>query len=345
MSVESELNFSAGGVHEVAASVDGFILAGHYDIPDLADAAIAALTDYRAVWSTLNPLATLPDGRALNPPVLTRGSRSKAQHIAKRASLMLDFDPPRPANAMSANEEHDAALAQARECRTWLRSLGWPLLPLCDSGSGAHLRPRVEMTSDGESSRLVQRLLESLHHRYSFVDRKMFDLPRLCRYCGSWNRKSPHNTVERPWRQSAVIDSGDATGALVTREQIESVIKKIGLPTQPAYRGEETPNPAAVEHTIRQLAEWLDKLGVTLNGIAPLEDGRTILRLSHCPLNSSHNRTSAAIGVSVSGRPQNFCRHTSCGMPWSEWLCAVESATGVKLNLGRRLIFGNGVTK
>jgi hypothetical protein len=341
----SKLNFSGGGVHEVAAlRFDGALVAGHFDSADAANAAIVALSDYRAVWSTLNPLATLPDGRVLNPRSLTRGSRAGAKHVTQRASLMLDFDPPRPQNSMSTHMEHEAALMQARECRTWLGTLGWPLLPLCDSGSGAHLRPRVEMGSDGESNRLVQRLLQSLRHRYRFVDIGTFDLPRLCRYYGTRNKKSGADTPERPWRMAKVLDAGDV-GVPVTREQIANVIAKIGLPALPSYGGTERPDPRAVDRTIRQVAEWLDKLGVALTEIVPLPDGRTLLRLSHCPMDRTHVGSSAGIGVSVSGIPQNFCKHTSCGMPFSDWRAAVEKRHGVKLQIGRQLIFKkNGAT-
>src|SRR5882762_2858386 len=130
------LNFVGGGIHEVAAlRSDGALVAGHFDNTAAADAAIAALENYRAVWSTLNPLVALPQGRTLNPAGLSRGLRAGSRYIVKRTSLRFDFDPPRPANTMSTDSEHEAALKQARECRAWLRSLGWPSLPLCDSGS------------------------------------------------------------------------------------------------------------------------------------------------------------------------------------------------------------------
>jgi hypothetical protein len=119
------LNFVGGGVHEVAAlRSDGVLIAGHFDRLDATDAAIAALSGYRAVWSTLNPVAVLPNGRTLNPARLTRGVRVGAQHIEKRTSLLFDFDPQRPKATMSTDSEHEAALKQARECRTWLCSMG-----------------------------------------------------------------------------------------------------------------------------------------------------------------------------------------------------------------------------
>jgi hypothetical protein len=136
---ERDLNFAGAGVHEVAALVGGVFVAGCFDSPDAAAPAIADLGgSYSACWSSLNPLATLPEGRILNPSHLTRGAGRTKEHIAKRVSLLLDFDPPRPKNTMSTDGEREAASGQAQECREWLRSMGWPLLPLTDSGSGFH---------------------------------------------------------------------------------------------------------------------------------------------------------------------------------------------------------------
>jgi hypothetical protein len=206
--VSTRLNFEGGGIHEVAGMRgDGVLIAGHFDSADAADAAIARAGDCCAVWSSLNPLRSLPRGRSLNPSRLTRGWRAGAGHVERRVSLLIDMDPPRPAGTMSSDGEHEAALVQARECRAWLRALGWPLLWLCDSGSGAHLRAFVDMDVSAESTRLVQRVLRALKQRYSFVDTTACDLPRLCRYYGTWNRKSAENSPDRPWRQSAVLES------------------------------------------------------------------------------------------------------------------------------------------
>ena len=148
-SMSNSLNFVEGGTREVAAICrEGVLVAGHFGADGAAKAAIDRLTDYRAVWSTLNPLSTLPQGRTLNPPQLTRGARVGAASVSRRVSLLFDFDPPRPKDTMSTDAEHEAALRQAEECRTHLRSLGWPHLPLCDSGSGAHLRAYVDLDTE-----------------------------------------------------------------------------------------------------------------------------------------------------------------------------------------------------
>jgi len=129
----------------------GTFVAGYFDNTPSADVAIAALGEnYREVWSS-------PNRRTLNPARLSRGPRVGAVHIAGRVSPLFDFDPPRPTGVMSTDAEHEAALEQARDCQSWLCSLGWPPLSLCDSGSGAHLRPIVEMDTSAGNTRLVQR--------------------------------------------------------------------------------------------------------------------------------------------------------------------------------------------
>jgi hypothetical protein len=134
-----------------------------------------------------------------------------------------------------------------------------------------------------------------------------------------------------------LLDTGDS--GIVTREQIVFVIADIGLPAISQPRTAEKPDAIKVQRTIERLATYLDKIGVEINEIVPLSDGRTLLRLSHCPLDEMHLGSSAGIGISVGGHPQNFCKHSSCGMPWAEWRRAVETKHGVRMQLGSQLIF------
>jgi hypothetical protein len=316
------LNFMGGGVHEVAAlRLDGVLIVGHFDSPDAADAAIAALTDYRAVWSTLNPLETLPDGRLLNPARLTRGSRAGAQHIERRTSLLFDFDPPRPKGTMSTDDEHEAALAQARECRTWLHSLGWPLVPLCSSGSGEHLRPCVELDTSDENTRLVQRTLKALRHRFSFIDVTASDLPRLCRYYGTMNRKSAANSPERPWRQSAVLGDGERTR--VTIAQMESLCELLHVPAiKPS--GDGIARPEAVEKFVRRFTAYAEKLGATITAVKTT-GSKTLILTSPCLLHDDHD---GGVGITADGIRCVQCFHTRCAVGWAQWSRLVEQKHG-----------------
>lgn len=327
----SGLNFTGGGVHEVAAlRADGALVVGHFDNADSAIAAIATVENYRAAWSTLNPLGSLPQGRALNPARLSRGSRVGARHVERRTSLLFDFDPPRPANMMGTNAEHEAALTQAKECRAWLRSLGWPLLPFCDSGSGAHLRPYVDLDAGAETTRLVQRVLRALKRRYSIVDSTAFDLPRLCRFYATWNRKSAENSIERPWRQSAVLDHGERTA--VTAAQLEALCELLQVPDiQPSEDG--IARPGAQEKFVRRFTAYCERIGVSLDAVRQLGDGTAFVQTEFCLLNEDHTGSSCGVGVGPDGVRKNLCKHSGCAMPWAQWSRLVERKYGELMRL------------
>lgn len=325
------MNFAGGGIHEVAALLqDNSFVVGHFDSPSSADAAIAWLENYRAVWSSLNPVATLPDGRRLNPARLTRGLRVGAAHIAARVSLLFDFDPPRPTGVMSTDDEHEAALRQARGCRDWLRSLGWPLLTVCDSGSGAHLRPIVEMDTSAENTKLIQRTLTALQRKFSFVDVGMWDLPRLCRYYGAWNRKSAENNPERPWRMSAVLEAGESTPVSIA--QMEALCELMRIPPiKPSRDG--IARPGAQEKFVRRFAAYCERIGVSVDVVRQLGDGTVLMQTEFCLLNEEHTGSSCGVGVGRDGVRKNLCKHSGCAMPWARWARLVEKKYGELMRL------------
>jgi len=325
------LNFARGRIHEVAAMRrDGTLIAGHFDSADPAEAAIARAGDCRAVWSSLNPLRTLPLGRTLNPSQLTRGRRAGANHVERRVSLLFDMDPPRPTGTMSTDAEHEAALTQARECRSWLRSQGWPVLWLCDSGSGAHLRAFVDMDATAENTRLVQRVLRALKQRYSFVDPTASDLPRLCRYYGTWNRKSTENSPERPWRQSAVLEQGDHM--LLTAGQMETLCELLHVPAiEPG--GDGIARPEAQQKFARRFTAYCERVGVEIHAVRQLGDGTLFMQTEFCLLNEEHTGSSCGVGVGPDGVRKNLCKHSGCAMPWTKWARLVEVKHGELMRL------------
>lgn len=325
------LNFVGGGIHEVAAlQPNGTFIAAHFDSPDAADAAIKGVKEYRAVWSTLNPLSSLPQGRTLNPSRLTRGARTGALHVSRRCSLLFDFDPPRPKDTMSTNSEHDAALTQARECRHWLHSLGWPLLSFCDSGSGAHLRCLVDMDTSGESTRRIQRTLAALRQRFSFVDKTASDLPRLCRYYGTWNRKSIENCSERPWRQSAVREDGELTP--VAAAQLDTLCELMRVPVIQTT-GDGVVRPEAQEKFVRRFSAFCERIGVSIESVRQLGDGTAFVQTEFCLLNEDHTGSSCGVGVGADGVRKNLCKHAGCAMPWAKWSRLVEEKYGEPMRL------------
>jgi hypothetical protein len=335
-------------VHEYMVRLrTGRLIFGYFDSETAALHALAQLApdSYVGVWRALNPVRSdSPLLVSLNAPLHASNHRAGAKDIAQRSMLLLDFDADCPSDAMSTDSEHSAAIAQAGQCSTWLQSFGWPRPKQIDSGRGCQLHAVVNLPADLSTDELVKNLLRSVKVRYPLIDAGTYDRPRFARLPGFWNRKAECPTAERPHRIAKLLDAGDS--GLVSAEQIEAVIARIGVPaaSQPCC-SDETPNPERVERTIVKLTDFLARIGVELTAIVPLHDGRTFLRLSHCPLNPEHLGSSAGIGVSVSGRPQNLCKHSGCTMPWAEWRAAVEKLYGIRMELSGKVIFSKRGTK
>jgi hypothetical protein len=91
---------------------------------ELAEAATYWSSRGNSVYTTLNPV--LPDllARSTNRCKVHAGATTKDEEILRRAWLLIDFDPKRPSGISATDEEKEAALRRARDCRAWLTSQG-----------------------------------------------------------------------------------------------------------------------------------------------------------------------------------------------------------------------------
>jgi hypothetical protein len=109
--------------------------AGYFDdFEKLALAACRYSGCCPGVYVTLNPLDPRLLQRSANRVVKLKNT-TKDSDILCRRWLPIDFDGVRPAGISSTNEEHDFALARARECRSYLIGQGWPESLLASSGT------------------------------------------------------------------------------------------------------------------------------------------------------------------------------------------------------------------
>ena len=186
------------------------------------------------------------------------------------------------------------------------------------------------MDTSGESTRLIQRTLAALRQRFSFVDKTASDLPRLCRYYGTWNRKSIENCSERPWRQSAVLDDGERTP--VTAAQLEALCDLLRVPViEPMGDGIARPEPQ--EKFVRRFSAYCERIGVNIEVVRQLGDGTTLVQTEFCLLNEDHTGSSCGVGVGPDGVRKNLCKHNSCAMPWAKWSRSVEEKYGELMRL------------
>jgi hypothetical protein len=162
-----------------------------------------------AVYLTLNPV---------NPALLAR-SKNRLKPYAKQTTsdtdiirrrwLPIDFDPVRPAGISSTNEEHNAAIARARDVQFYLVDLGFPCGVVADSGNGAHLLQRIDSANDEPARKLIEGCLKALDKKFSDdkvkVDLTTYNAARIWKCYGTLACKGDL-TPDRPHRRARILE-------------------------------------------------------------------------------------------------------------------------------------------
>ncbi len=201
--------FDSEQVVELRAFKHRKIVSGYFDDHHaLAGAAHELDTAGYQVYVTLNKV---------KPDLLVRAANRLKEYPKSTTSdndiiwikwLPLDFDPVRPSNVASTNEEKEAAEACARQVRQFLRDRGWPDPVVGDSGNGFHLLYRIDLPNTQESRDLVKGVLESLAFRFDDervkVDTSVCNPARIWKLYGTMARKGD-SVPERPHRRSTIL--------------------------------------------------------------------------------------------------------------------------------------------
>lgn len=313
---------------ERAGTVSGYFDSDHRD--ELIDACASISGDADGVYVTLNPVI---------PDVLSRSvnrTRCYAKHttgdaeITHRRWLPLDFDPDRPSGISSTDKEHDAALAMARASRDFLVSLGFNAdsLVLADSGNGAHLLCRIELSNDSESRDLVKACLDAaaakFSNEYVKVDQSTYNAARIWKVPGTMARKGDH-TDHRPHRLARMVEVPD-----------EIVVSPLGMLQKLAAlapaRAMEMPRATERAWSGKpfNLEAWLVEHQVPVLPPKPKDGGRVWV-LPVCPWNAQHTNGSAFVMQLASGAIAARCHHNSCpGKSWHDLRRLYEPDRGAR---------------
>ena len=108
------------------------------------------------VYFTLNPVNK--DYLALTNNRVKQYAKTTTPDTAttRRCLLLIDADPERtPKEVSSTDEEHEAAIARAKEVRSWLEEQNFPAPILADSGNGGHLIYAIDLPNSEENESLA----------------------------------------------------------------------------------------------------------------------------------------------------------------------------------------------
>ncbi len=306
-----------GGVVEVRALADGVTHSGYCDDYDGLTRAVEALDadpSVAGIYVTLN---------AVNPALLARRanrikirlSRKDAAtadvDILRRRWLPVDIDPVRPSGVSSTEAEHAAALAAAERIAAYLAEQGFPLPIRADSGNGAHLLYRIDLSNDESSTALVKGVLTTLDALFSnevvTVDTANYNAARIWKLYGTASRKGD-NTPERPHRRAKLLAMPGEIG-VVPLERLQHLAGL--LPREDPLQPEKRSGNGI------DLASWLAGHGIAVRSTRPYQGG-TLYVLAECPFSSAHNDGAFAIQF-ANGAVFAGCHHASCGGGAQRW--------------------------
>jgi P4 family phage/plasmid primase-like protien len=301
------------GVHEVRLLRPSGVAVGYFSDWDAAIRAVELEpTPYKACYFSLNPI-NLPAGIPLNPSSLNpaKGAASGSD-IARRITLLIDLDPPRPSGTNSTEAEKQGAREQAERVKEWLTSQGWPKPLFADSGNGIHLVYRIEFPNDEKATALIKGVLARLHQLFPMVDAGNFDPSRVCKLYGTWARKGEHSEA-RPWRRSCIVNDGIDTA--VTEQQLRALVPVSVVP------------PKADDIKLTGLVGFLDYYSIVVRSEPREVSGGWQVEIE-CPWANEHSDDSRRDTVVsfVAGRGYGFnCFHSHCcDRHWRELRKEVE---------------------
>ena len=308
---------------------DGTISGYFNDLEKLADHAELLSGVHPAVYVTINPVNPDLLARARNR-IENRASFTTADaDVVKRLRLLLDFDPKRPAGISSTDEEHDAALARAKECLEWLTAQGFPKPILADSGNGGHLIYGLDLPNDDACRLLVESFLKAIAGR--FTDEKVkgdvsvFNAARISKIYGTMVCKGD-NLPDRPHRLSQILEAPEKL--VPVSNELLQIIGNIVRPVKSGSLPEGEMRTALVAEHRRLSADqdaservesFLDRHHI---GVQHTKEGNGKWRnrwiLDQCPFCESEDGA-AVLTVSDTGKIGFRCQHNRCSEPRKRW--------------------------
>lgn len=294
-----------------------------------------------AIYCSLNPVTHAAFERC--PNQFQRAQRGvklacSTGDISRRAWILVDFDPMRPAKVSATDAEKALALARMREARDYLLSEGAPPMLEADSGNGGHLLLPCDLPNDAEATRLVRGFLGFLSAKFTDANVKLdtvnWNADRITKAYGTTTRKGA-DTAERPHRRSGIISLPPSTTP-VARELLERMQPK------PLKKAKEASGGFA-EPELAKLNEWAQTIPdfPAIQRVKREADKVTVIP-EHCYLNADHSGTSAGIVFHADGGRGNVCKHDGCALPFAEWWAQVEKLYGCPLPFDPRVTIGGG---
>jgi P4 family phage/plasmid primase-like protien len=275
-----------------------------------------------AVYVTMNSIDPQLISRYANRVEEYAQATATDANVLRRQWLLLDFDPARPKDTSSSEEQLDLAKEAAFQCAEALSAAGWPDPLSVMSGNGVHLLYRIDLPNDDAGRELVKATLEALAKRFDThavkLDQSVFNAGRIVKLPGTVANKGD-DVASAPWRTSHILAAPDAV-SVVDAEQLRALLPPPA--SAPPPRSGTPPRNEAFD-----LEAFLARLGIEFD--KDLHGGRERFKLRRCPFNEDHGNGEAAIFRAANGKIGFKCQHNGCAdKHWKDVRALVDGPRG-----------------
>lgn len=283
------------------------VFSGYFRDVETLLAALQPFSEGYAIYSPINALHPGCNARkqGMNQ-IIPYGATASDTDITGRRWLFIDFDPARPADTNSTDEEKSLAWKMMLRVKTYLRDKGFKSPVVADSANGYHLYYAVHLPKNDETDKLCQDFLRTIDAFFANdaveVDLKVFNPARISKIIGTYSNKGS-NTQERPQRCSWFVEVPE-----VIEETDISFVRNVVA----EYPHTERPSRENGYNTERfDLRGFIQKYGIEIVKESSFKSGTKFI-LKECPFDSNHKAPDAALFQTVDGAVGFKCFHNSC---------------------------------
>ena len=287
---------------------DGKTASGYFTDPNVMIEAVKPYINDYSVYFTINSINPDCYGRPQRDRIMPRVKNTTTDgEIISREWVFLDLDSKRASGVNATEEQLSNAKKKANEVYKFLKDNGFYEPIVICSGSGVHLYLRCALLPSEENNALVKRFTQAMSMLFSDeqveVDEKVFNLGRIARVCGYYNRKGTNSDKDRPQRlcEFVRVPSEIKVNEKEYFEKIAALYPEEVKPTRE--------NNYSTEKF--DLESFLEKYDIKVKKIEQVAGGKKYV-LDHCIFNESHRGKDAVIFQRDNGAISYVCLHNSC---------------------------------
>lgn len=288
---------------------DGRTGSGYFTSPQTMIEAVRPYVNDYSVYFTINRINPDCYGRPQRDKIILKARNTTSDgEITAREFVLLDLDSRRATGVNATDEQLGYAKKKANEVYKFLRDNGFYEPCVVLSGSGVHLYLRCALLPTEGNNNLIKRFTQAMSMLFSDnqvdIDEKVFNLGRISRCCGYYNRKGTNADKERPQRLCEFVKV-PTEFKVNPREYFEKIAS--------LYPEEEIKPSRENNYSTEKfdLEEFLRKHNIGVKQVESVAGGKKYV-LEHCVFNDQHKAKDAVIFQKDNGALAYVCLHNSC---------------------------------